>query len=177
MLQRKSIRLKGYDYSSVGAYFVTLCTQNRECLFGEIKIGKSRQHYPELFLNDAGQVVTGIWNQITSYYPGIELDEFIVMPNHLHGIIRIVGADLCVCPGQSRGIAPTLPRIVQRFKTMTTKRYIDGIQHLDWHPFSGKLWQRNYYEHIIRNEDNMNSVREYIQYNVIRWESDEEYHV
>jgi REP element-mobilizing transposase RayT len=81
------MRLKGYDYSEAGAYFVTVCAQNRECLFGDVVDGEMR-------LNDAGQMVQNIWNDLPARYPDVETDEFVVMPNHLHGIIVIVGAPL-----------------------------------------------------------------------------------
>ncbi len=82
---RRSIRLKGYDYSQPGAYFLTLCTQDRKCLYGEIVDDK-------MCLNDAGQMVQTVWNEIPAYYPGIDIDAFMIMPNHIHGIIKIVGA-------------------------------------------------------------------------------------
>jgi len=148
--RRRSIRLQGYDYSRAGAYYVTLCTQNRECLFGEIKNGK-------MVLNDAGRMVQIVHDEMGPNYPGVETDDFIVMPNHIHGIIILVGAGPCACPdnpcacsdgpcacpdtgqprndGQPRGVAPTLslPDVVHRFKTMTTKRYTDGVDNpLNW---------------------------------------------
>ena len=90
---RRSIRLKDYDYSQSGAYFITICTQKRECLFGEIVDGEMR-------LNDAGQMVQTTWDELPKHYTGIEIDEFVVMPNHFHGIILIhdVGAGPCACP-------------------------------------------------------------------------------
>ena len=93
---RRSIRLKGYDYTQAGAYFVTICTQHRECFFGEIIDGAMQ-------LNDAGQMVEKWWAELTHKFPSVETDEYIVMPNHFHGIIVIVGADLCVCPGSLSG--------------------------------------------------------------------------
>ena len=184
---RHSIRLPKYDYSQAGEYFITICLQNRECLFGEIV-------NDEMILNDAGRMVSDIWHRIPGHNPGVEIDEFVVMPNHIHGIMVLVGADHCVCPinpgrcqtdricstnpgvspGQSRGIAPTLPQIVQRFKTLTTKRYIDGVNQKGWQYFQTRLWQRNYYEHVIRNEDDLNRIKEYISTNQLRWASDTE---
>jgi REP element-mobilizing transposase RayT len=190
---RRSIRLKGYDYRQAGAYFVTVCTQDRSFLFGEMVHGEMR-------LNDAGKMVYDVWNDLPAFYPGVQTDAFIVMPNHIHGIIILVGADprvcpdadprvcpdadprVCpdadprVCPGQPQGVAPTmgLPDVVHRFKTMTTKRYADGVKRLGWEPFRGRLWQRNYYEHIIRNEESLNRIREYILTNPMRWALDRE---
>ena len=208
---RRSIRLKGYDYHQAGAYFVTVCTQDRSFLFGEMVHGEMR-------LNDAGKMVYDVWNDLPAFYPGVQTDAFIVMPNHIHGIIILVGADPRVCPnadprvcpgqpsvgvgpcaypdscprayrgeppvgvgpraypGQPQGVAPTmgLPDVVHRFKTMTTKRYADGVKRLGWEPFRGRLWQRNYYEHIIRNEESLNRIREYILTNPMRWALDRE---
>lgn len=172
---RQSMRLKGYDYSQAGAYFITLCTQNRECLFGEINNGN-------IVLTDAGKMIQMVWNGIPQHYCGFCVHENIVMPNHFHGIIEIVGAGPCACPdningqklknGQPQGVAPTLSDIMNRFKTMTTKKYSDGVKQSGWMPYSSKLWQRNYYEHIIRNEDELNKIREYIQGNPLNWDSD-----
>jgi len=186
---RRSIRLKGYDYRQAGAYFVTICTQDRAFLFGQVV-------HDEMQLNDAGKMVYDVWNDLPAFYPGVQTDAFIVMPNHIHGIIILVGADPRVCPnadprvcpnadpracpgqpqklGEPQEVAPMLglPDVVHRFKTMTTKRYADGVKRLGWKPFRGRLWQRNYYEHIIRNEESLNRIREYILTNPMRWELD-----
>ena len=168
---RRSVRLKGYDYAGAGAYFVTICVQNRECLFGRIADG-------QMVLNDAGMMIQTVWNEIPPHYPGIEIDASVVMPNHIHGIIVIVGAAPRGRPvdGQPQGVAPTLslPDVVHRFKTMTTKRYADGVKQYGWRRFNGKLWQRNYYEHIIRSDDELNSIREYIAINPAQWALDRE---
>jgi len=155
---RRSIRLQGYDYSRAGAYFITICTQNRECLFGDIVDGK-------MVLNPAGDMIQTVWDEIPFHYPGIEIDEFAVMPNHVHGIIVIVA------PTGNTG-SLSLGDIMHRFKTMTTKRYADGVKQSGWRRFSGKLWQRNYWEHIVRNDMELGRIREYICTNPIQWESD-----
>ena len=168
--------MKGYDYTSAGAYFVTICTQERACLFGDVADGQVR-------LNDAGKMVERVWSELTGHYPGVELDEFIVMPNHMHGIIVLVGAGPRACPdqmglhtptGQPRGVAPTmsLPDVVHRFKTLTTKLYADGVHQSHWPPFAGRLWQRNYHEHIIRDEADLARIRRYITDNPARWTED-----
>ena len=170
---RRSIRLKGYDYSQAGAYFVTLCTHNKECLFGEIANGAVR-------LNDEGRMVERWWLELSKKFPTIEIDQYIIMPNHLHGIIwvqyqKVVGADLRVCPDVTQGAhtgAP-LPTIVQWFKTMTSNEYIRNVKSNGWPPFQGKLWQRNYYEHILRNENELIRTSEYILNNPARWAEDE----
>ncbi|HEX37312.1 MAG TPA: hypothetical protein ENG70_00375 [Candidatus Cloacimonetes bacterium] len=171
---RRSIRLQGYDYSSSGAYFVTMCTNNRECLFGEIVAGKTA-------LNDAGNMVVQWYHELENKFPDIQHDAFICMPNHVHFIVAnmppvTVGADRCVCPNKTGEHADShLHRVVQWFKTMTTNEYIRGVKQNGWPPFPGKLWQRNYYEHIIRNENELNNIRQYIINNPINWQSDENY--
>ena len=161
--RRHSIRLKGYDYSRVGAYFITICTHNRELLFGEIK---------------TKMIIQKWWDKLPDKFPSIQIDQFIIMPNHIHGIIFItsVGADPSVCPnqGQSHRIAPTLATAVQWFKTMTTNDYIKVCRSRNTKLFQKKLWQRNYYEHIIRNETDLSSIRQYITDNPAKWDEDEE---
>jgi len=200
---RRSIRLQGYDYTRSGAYFVTIVTQGRACLFGEVVAGEMR-------MNDAGRMVQQVWDELALFYEGVQTDAFIVMPNHVHGIIILTGnvrATPRGCPnpqsgpgqargpaptsgsGQARGPAPTsgsgqaqgpaptaataptlgLPDVVHRFKTMTTKRYADGVRANQWPPFPGRLWQRNYYEHIIRDDQSWQRIREYILTNPLRW--------
>jgi putative transposase len=233
---RRSIRLQGYDYTRPGAYFVTIVTQGRACLFGEVMAGEMR-------MNDAGRMVHHVWDELALFYEGVQTDAFIVMPNHVHGIIILTGnvrATPRGCPdpqsaptapshpptaqphppmgqargpaptvapaapshppmtqpyppmtqpyppmGQPRGVAPTLglPDVVHRFKTMTTKRYADGVRANQWPPFPGRLWQRNYYEHIIRDvganggatsRSPLQRIREYILTNPLRWHLDRE---
>ena len=219
--QRRSIRLSGYDYSSAGFYYVTICVQGKESLLGEIAAG-------EMLLNDAGRMVGQVWCEIINKFPSVELDHYVVMPNHFHGILFFndqfrnqptVGADLCVCPGLNTDpnskdasghkgpknpgghkgpkdlgghagpkdlgghigpenvgghIGPPLPRVIQWFKTMTTNAYINGVKNNNWSPFAGRFWQRNYYERIIRNENELNNIRQYIDDNPQKWEQDTE---
>ena len=171
---RHSLRLQDYDYTQEGAYFVTVCLKDRTCLFGDISDGK-------MVLNDAGRIAQAVWDDIPSRYARIDTDAFIIMPNHIHAIIMIVGATPCGRPdsdkGQARGPAPTelsLSDVVHRFKTMTTKRYTDGVKQKDWPPFRGRLWQRNYYEHVIRDDASLNLIRQYIMDNPSHWAEDEE---
>jgi len=138
-----SIRLREYDYSTVGAYYVTVCVHGRECLFGDIA-GDVMQ------VNDAGRMVTEWWFKLPERLPRVSLDESVVMPNHFHGIIVI--NDGKTNTGQPHGGAPTLGDVMGWFKTMTTNAYIHGVKELGWPPFLGRLWQRNYYERVIRNE-------------------------
>ncbi|MCC6728750.1 MAG: transposase [Chthonomonadales bacterium] len=168
---RRSIRLKGYDYVQAGAYFVTICAQNQAFLFGAVVNSEMR-------LNEAGRMIQSVWDAIPAFYPGVGIDEFVVMPNHVHGIVVLVGATPCGRPdsGQPQGVAPTLslPDVVHRFKTMTTKRYADGVKQSSWPPFRDRLWQRNYYEHIIRDEESLDRIRQYIFGNPQRWSFDRE---
>lgn len=182
---RRSIRLRGYDYSQAGAYFVTICVQNRACLFGDIADGAIR-------LNDAGQLIQTRWDELPSHYPGVETDEFEVMPNHVHGIIvltdRVVGAQFIATqfiaphiggaipgkttPGASKGAmnrAPTLGVVVRGFKARVTAA-VNGLRGTTGVP----VWQRNYYEHIIRNDESLDQIRRYIVDNPMRWALDRE---
>jgi REP element-mobilizing transposase RayT len=261
---RRSIRLKGYDYSWVGMYFVTICVQHRECLFGEITDGK-------MVLNDAGQMVKKWCMELSHKFPDILLDTHVIMPNHFHAIVVntgiVVGAHLCVRPDEMGGVRPhetvcvrphetvcvrphetvcvhphemgcvhpdetdartirgehvdaciirgehvdarirdahvdarirdehvdaciirdehvdariwgehigsPLHRVIQWFKTMTTNEYIRGVKTLGWKPFDKKLWQRNYYEHIVRDERAYQNISGYIVNNPLMWSSDD----
>ena len=178
---RRSIRLKGYDYSQAGAYFVTTVTQDRECQFGEIAEDDFRP-------NSAGEMIARWWQELPNKFPSVELDEYVIMPNHFHGIIVIVedkgskegehvgspqpGAPQPGAP-QQRPHAP-LSQIVQWFKTMTTNEYIRGVKQCGWPQFRGKLWQRNYYERIIRDESELALIRKYIAENPVKWALDQE---
>lgn len=179
--KRKTIRLKGYDYSRAGLYFITICIQDRLCLFGKIE-------NESMILNDAGNMVNQWWNELKNKYNFIELHEQIIMPNHFHGIIQILSTDTSVqahrsvngqthrsVNGQTHRSAPTVNSIVQWFKTMTTNGYIRGVKNYGWPRFHKKLWQRNYYEHIIRNETSYLQVSEYIQTNPLKWQDDRYY--
>lgn len=158
---RQSIRLQDYDYASVGCYFVTICVQGREPLLGEITDG-------EMVLNDAGRMVEHWWRKISEKFPTVELDHYMIMPNHFHGVLQItdlVGADPCVCPGSDAPehpgghTGPPLHVIIQWFKTMPTNAYIHGVNHHHWLPFPGRFWQRNYFERIIRDENELHHIR------------------
>jgi REP element-mobilizing transposase RayT len=238
---RRSIRLKKYDYSQAGAYYVTLVAQNRDCLFGEVI-------NDEMQLNEAGRMMHEIWESLPTRFASIELDEYIVMPNHIHGIIVInevvedivgatVGATLVVArpddlvvqnknkagtstaredraspaPTNVNGVndvgattvgatlvvahsdddlvaqnknkagtspAPTkrviLGDVVGAFKSITTVEYIRGVHEKQWPSFFKRLWQRNYYEHIIRHEESLANIRQYIMDNPRQWALDEE---
>ena len=266
---RKSIRLKGYDYSQSGLYFITICVQNRECLFGKIVNG-------EMVLNDAGKMADNVWMKMPERFLNVQLHEYVIMPNHFHAIFEIVGAPLVgaqynrvtennrvadnntvslydpdtqnntgaqndpvvqndmdtqnitdalndpdtknnmvtqnntgaqndpvvqnntvtqnnvvaqnntitqndnsvsIGKGQPQGIAPTVkPKTVGdmlgAFQSMVTVEYIRGVKQCGWQSFNGKLWQRNYYENIIRNQKSYQRVSDYITNNPKNWEKD-----
>jgi len=181
---RRSIRLKGYDYSQIGAYFVTICVDNRECLFDDLVLRRVAETY---------------WRNIPRHFPNVALDEWIVMPNHLHGAIVIADdarrgeafppttfagnslsdeRDAFASSHASGNASPLLPRgaspdslgaIIGNYKSVTTRR-INAIRHTPGAP----VWQRNYYEHIVRDENELNRIREYIVNNPANWEEDEE---
>jgi len=187
---RRSIRLSGYDYGQAGAYFVTMCTQDRVCAFGDIRGGDMR-------LNAAGEMVQDVWNGLPTHYPGVDIDAFVVMPDHVHGIIILtgdesVGAGPRACPcgvrngndGQPQGVAPTenptrrrltLPDAVHRFKSFTTARYRAGVRDHGWPAFDRRLWQRNYHERIVRTDAELDRIRQHIVNNPAFVHSDREW--
>jgi REP element-mobilizing transposase RayT len=204
--RRRTIRLKSYDYTREGAYFITICTQEKDLLFGNVPDGVMR-------LNNAGEMISTVWLDLPRRFSSIILDEYIIMPNHIHGIIILKPSqrpgESCIRPesfhennpnqgdhkdrpygkhygkqygkydGES-GVMPSgtmsgsLGRIIQAFKSISTHEYILGIRQRNWKPFIGRLWQRNYYEHVIRDENNLNRVQKYIINNPLRWLSDGE---
>ncbi|MEJ5300651.1 MAG: hypothetical protein WHS38_06650 [Thermodesulforhabdaceae bacterium] len=140
---RRSLRLKGYDYSKPGAYFITIVSQERACLFGDVVDG-------EMQLNGAGRMVYAEWESLPDRFPGIMLDAFVVMPNHIHGIIVIVGDPVGVglVPAQNTRpttnrattrVAPTVGDVVGVFKSGTTVLYTHGVKQCGWPPFPGRL--------------------------------------
>lgn len=172
--QRKQIRLKKYDYSDAGWYYVTVCTQNRECLFGNIINNK-------IILNEFGNVIQQCWENIPNYFNNVELDEFQIMPNHVHGIIiirnNVVGARSSR-PMYSRPIPPSLGQIIGYFKYQSTK-HINNLMEGSEDPTPTKkqykfkqIFQRSFYDHIIRNEFDLNRIRQYIRDNPSNWNND-----
>ncbi len=173
--RRRSLRLRGYDYSQPGAYFVTICTRNRLPLFGRVDQGR-------MLLNICGKIATKKWEQLDQRFPEIEIDEFIIMPDHMHGIViisdvvRANHAGAIHEPRQQDEIETnspiarrrmTLPMVIGFYK-MNTAKVINIANDTRGTP----VWQRNYYEHIIRNEDALNRIRRYIQENPIKWPTD-----
>ena len=149
---RRSIRLSGYDYSQPGAYFVTICTYNRE---------------PSLQAEQVKQVVRSAWDSLPARFPQVMLDEFVVMPNHVHGIIILAATGEPPLRRGAASSAPTLSRVVRALKSLSA-REANSIMNRSERPF----WQRNYYEHIIRDDDELNIIRRYIKDNPLMWDQD-----
>ena len=230
MHHRRSIRLKDYDYSRPGAYFITICTHNRECVFGEITVGK-------MTFNEFGKIANQFWVDIGNRFPNVELDEFVIMPNHVHGILVFtasVGAGFTparasagrattgratagrattgratagrattgrATAGRATAgrattgrattgrattgrattgratvgratarVAPTLGQIVGAYKSVVSNECLKIYKSKNL--YLGKLWQRNYYEHIIRDQNDLNRIRKYIMENPLKWRED-----
>ena len=181
--------MQGYDYSQPGAYFITICTQNRECLFGDIADG-------EMILNPFGEIVASRWHIMPEQFPHVGVDAFVVMPNHIHGIviIGVVGAPLAGAlpiPGAMNttderrhlppddratlAVAPTVGDIAGAYKSICVLDCLAWINNHERQRRLGKLWQRNYWEHVIRDETELNRIREYIYDNPKNWEQDENF--
>jgi REP element-mobilizing transposase RayT len=169
--KRKSLRLNGYNYSQTGAYFSTICAQARKSLFGKV-LGD------DMHVNEYGKIIRGCWQELPSHYPSIQLDYFTVMPNHVHGIIFLVGAGSPrpeIPTSQAGGGTPPLQQvtnlsaIIGFFKFHSTKR-INEIRHTP----GAKVWQRGFYDHVIRDDESLNRIRNYIFTNPSRWHLDRE---
>ena len=178
---RRSIRLKGYDYSQAGAYFITICCQDRKCRFGEIV-------NDEMILNEFGIIACNEWKKLPERFPNFELDVFQVMPNHMHGIIVLTGASIGnmsndvgagLAPahdnasndtGAGASPAPTVGNIMGAYKSLVANHCLD-IYKME-NKTMGKLWQRNFYEHIIRNETSYQTISNYIINNPSSWKDD-----
>jgi len=193
---RRSIRLKGYDYSQPGAYFVTMVARHREHLFGSMgeasagldavdSIANPADSSPQLKLTTGGEIVLKTWQKIPTHFPFTRLDEFVIMPNHFHGIIWIsMGEAFTVgnytqaerlpvnaSPQPPIGTQPgSLNAIIQNFKSISTRK-INQARNTP----GNKIWQRDYYERIIRNDRELNAIRQYIRANPHNWPQDQEY--
>ncbi|KAA6345134.1 hypothetical protein EZS27_007283 [termite gut metagenome] len=190
---RRSIRLKGYDYSQAGLYFVTMCCQDKICRFGKIEKG-------EMILNESGQIAYDEWVMLPERYSHVTLDVFQIMPNHIHGIIAlnvtvVVGATLAVAQNAvapnngmniadggatangtmtanraTASVAPTIGNMVGVYKSLVMNKCLEIYKSKN--ECMGKLWQRNYYEHIIRNEQSYQNISNYIINNPANWKDD-----
>ena len=161
--RRRSIRLKGWNYGNEGIYFITIAVQNKLRLFGEIE-EKGRTHRSAR-TNNVGKMIDYWWNEIPNHFGSVRLDDYVIMPDHFHGLLVIkddlVGADRCV--------RPNLSKIIQWFKTMTTNNYFNGVKNENWPTVNKRLWQRNYYEEIIQSEPKYWAIKKYIQDNPKNW--------
>jgi len=172
MPNRKPNRLQGYDYSSPGYYFVTICTKDRFPWFGEI-------YNSAMILNESGSFINQTWKNIPNYYNNVYIDKYVIMPNHIHGIIHIqynpanrpVGVGHCPTP---TGRPPTghyglLSKIINGFKNTVTKHIRKNMGIVSFQ------WQRSFYDRIIRSQNELYIVRKYIRNNPARWDKDERY--
>lgn len=177
---RRSIRLRHFDYSSPGVYFVTIVVRRRLCLWGEIADGEMR-------LNDAGMMVAQQWQNLAERFPFCEPSTFVVMPNHFHGLLifkplPLEGETSTSQPPDFRSVRSpagtlkdSLGRVMQAFKSLTTNEYIQGVRQRGWPPYEKQVWLRNYWERIVRDEREWRKAHEYIEQNPARWQLDK-YH-
>lgn len=163
--KRRLIRIKGYDYSRKGIYFITIGTQNRKEILSSVGAGPVSAQKIELTY--IGKIIQDVYINLEKEFKNIKLHNYIIMPNHIHGIIEIKRADT--------GPAPTLGDIICSFKTRTTVYIIKEIKEGKIEAFDKRLWQRNYYEHVIRNEKEYWQIYEYIENNPLNWNKDECY--
>jgi len=168
--ERKQVRLRDYDYSQSGGYFITVCTYNREHLFGQVI------NY-QMTLNEIGKIVKQWWLKLEDRFTSVKLENHVVMPNHIHGIIMVgekeneVGAihELPLRSGMMPRRQMLIPKVVGYFK-MNSAKHVNRLRDA----IGISLWQRNYYEHIVRNESELSRIREYIQNNPLKWDLDRE---
>lgn len=178
---RRSIRLKGYDYSQAGAYFITICCKDMKGSFGKIE-------NDEIILNEFGKIAFDGWMKLPARYANFELDVFQIMPNHLHGIVVLNSVGGWLAParfsrlqphlekfqsGQPQGFAPTVGDIIGAYKSLVANECLDIFKSKN--EIMGKLWQRNFYEHIIRNEKSYKNISDYIVNNPDNWRDDKFY--
>lgn len=162
MIERKRTRLKDFDYSFQNFYFITICTLNKQRMFGTVK-GEN------VIINKKGKIVKECWREITEHFTNVELDEFIVMPNHFHAIVIISGRVGLRSPQpEIKTKYFSLSQIVAYFKHQSTKR----ISELSNKDEKNKIWQRSFYDRIIRNEKELKNIRKYIFYNALKWSDD-----
>jgi len=170
LYNRRSLRRPDHDYAGNGIYFTTITVLERACLYGA-------RTENGVALNDAGRMIATEWRALDERFVNVTTDIFVIMPDHIHGILTIRDS------GQRQALRPTvsqlgaiggcdsdckpisLGRIMQAFKSITTRKYIDGVRRLGWTPFNGKVWQRNYYERIVRSREELDSIRSYIASN------------
>ena len=171
VMARRPNRLKNYNYSSTGYYYVTICSNNRQNIFGKCKnvVGEGlASSHNKIQLSDLGQIIDKQWRDIPKQFGNIEIDNYVIMPNHIHGIL--------IVNNQKREDArpsPTVSDVICSFKSKCTVEYIRLIKRNDLN-ISGKIWQRSFFDHVIRNDRSLKNIREYIKNNPATWDIDEE---
>ena len=159
---RQSTRLRGYDYTRAGAYFVTVCAQDRECRFGAIVDGCMQA-------NAAGEMVIAAWLDLPARFPSLQLDAWVLMPNHWHGIV-VLRAETTTASEP-----PTLGTVLGAFKSITTAAYARAVEAQRWPPFRARLWQRGFHDQCVRDDAALMRIRQYIANNPARWAMDSEH--
>ena len=176
--RKNSLRLKNFNYRKPCFYFITVCVNQQLCLFGKVMDKK-------LELNNAGKMIAKVFVNLPKYFNNTIIDTYIVMPNHFHGILSLdyaAGASLCgrpqlktdIWPENKVDLAPSglsVSEIIGRFKSFTTIQYINGVENQSWKPFYEKLWQRGYYDRVVRNKKELFAMRKYICNNPLKWKS------
>lgn len=178
--QRKQNRLQNYDYSQNGMYFVTICTKDREEMLGEIVDGK-------MVLNDSGKIADECWKNIPDHFPHTRLDQYAIMPNHIHGILEIINPVIGNAHVRSKNAVRSdhsvgsknndrskmlLSKAIHGFKSSVTRKILNPVQERIYAFPTKFAWQRSFYDHIIRNETELNKIREYIMTNPETWHRD-----
>lgn len=153
--RRNSLRYPGYDYAQPGAIFVTICTSGKQLLFGSVEDG-------QMVLNPAGAMAVELWQAIPRQFAETGIDAFVVMPDHIHGIV--------ICGTDSHGNAPTtVGEVIRWFKASVVEAYRSGVAHHEWTPYDRHLWQRDYHDRIIRTDAELAAIRAYVEGNPGRW--------
>ena len=160
--RRRSVRLRDYDYSTPGAYFVTICTIKRRCVLGTVADG-------DFLASRFGRVVDQCWRALVDHYPTIELDSFVIMPNHVHGIVLLTDGQGRAGLKPASTKRPSFTEVVRGFKTFSSRR-INEMRDRPGTP----VWQRGFYEHVVRNERELDGIRRYIEGNPAKWAEDED---
>lgn len=160
--RRKSNRLAGFDYRDPGMYFVTPCAYLHQSRFGVVVDGAMQP-------SEVGHIVATVWQEIPLTFPQVTLDSWVLMPNHFHGLLLLEAENI--------ETNPILGAVMKWFKSITTNRYIHGVRDHGWPRFDSHLWQRNYYDHIVRNDADLDRIRTYIKDNPAMWEADQLYRV
>lgn len=158
----QSIGLREYDSTWVGSYFVTVCIQHREPLLGVIADGA-------VVLNAPGEKIASYFTELEQKFSSLKCDSWVCMPNHVHFIVSYTG---CQLPDHCKHGRKSLSEVINWFKTVTTNAYLKGIKEHHWPPFRDRLWQRNYFERVIRDDEELCRIKEYIQLNPEKWDKD-----